>query len=44
MLGMALLQENRTADAQVLLDRILRDGGSAESRTFWVKASISART
>jgi len=31
MLGMALLQENRTADAQVLLDRILRDGESAES-------------
>ncbi len=31
MLGMALLRENRTAEAQVLLDRILRDGESAES-------------
>jgi len=31
MLGMALLKDKRTADAQVLLDRILRDGESAES-------------
>jgi tetratricopeptide (TPR) repeat protein len=31
MLGVALLRENRTAEAQHLLDRILRDGESAES-------------
>jgi len=30
-LAMALLKDNRTQDAQVLLDRILRDGESAES-------------
>jgi tetratricopeptide (TPR) repeat protein len=30
-LAMALLKDNRTWDAQVLLDRILRDGESAES-------------
>ena len=30
-LGMALLNDNRTREAQVLLDRILRDGESAES-------------
>jgi tetratricopeptide (TPR) repeat protein len=30
-LGMALLKDNRTQEAQVLLDRILRDGESAES-------------
>jgi tetratricopeptide (TPR) repeat protein len=30
-LGMALLKDNRTQDAQALLDRILRDGESAES-------------
>jgi len=31
VLGMALMKANRTEDAQVLLDRILRDGESAES-------------
>ena len=30
-LGMALLKDNRTQQAQLLLDRILRDGESAES-------------
>jgi len=30
-LGMALLKDDRTQEAQVLLDRILRDGESAES-------------
>jgi tetratricopeptide (TPR) repeat protein len=30
-LGMALMKDNRTPEAQVLLDRILRDGESAES-------------
>ena len=30
-LGMALLKDNRIQEAQVLLDRILRDGDSAES-------------
>ena len=31
MLGMALLKDNRIQQAQVMLDRILRDGESAES-------------
>lgn len=31
MLGMALMKDNRTTEAQVMLDRILRDGESAES-------------
>jgi tetratricopeptide (TPR) repeat protein len=31
MLGMALLKDNRVAEAQRMLDRILRDGQSAES-------------
>ncbi len=31
MLGMALMKDNRGQEAQVLLDRILRDGESAES-------------
>lgn len=32
MLGMALLRENRVAEGQPLLDRILRNGDSAEAR------------
>lgn len=32
MLGMALLRENRVAEGQQLLDRILRNGDSAEAR------------
>jgi tetratricopeptide (TPR) repeat protein len=40
MLGMALLKDNRTADAQVMLDRILRDGESAESAFLLGQSSL----
>jgi tetratricopeptide (TPR) repeat protein len=40
MLGMALLKDNRTAEAQVMLDRILRDGASAESEFLLGQSSL----
>jgi tetratricopeptide (TPR) repeat protein len=40
MLGMALLKDNRTAEAQVMLDRILRDGESAESAFLLGQSSL----
>jgi predicted Zn-dependent protease len=44
-LGMALLKDNRTREAQVLLDRILRDGESAESAfLLWARASCCVTT
>ncbi len=40
MLGMALLKDQRTAEAQVMLDRILRDGESAESAFLLGQSSL----
>ena len=47
MLGTALLKQDRTADAQAMLDRILRDGESAESayllgQTEYLRQNIAA--
>lgn len=40
ILGMALLKDNRSADAQVMLDRILREGASAESEFLLGQSSL----
>jgi tetratricopeptide (TPR) repeat protein len=43
MLGMALIRENRVSEGQLLIDRILRNGDSAEAHLMLGSAKLTAR-